>query len=148
MNKMKKEDSVGFLLRRASVANYFHFRNLFSKANSVVTPEQWMVLVNLWIKDGLSQTELAKQSQKERTSLIRVLNNMERNNLIVRVSDKTDKRNKLIYLTNFAKSIEEESYTLAKQNNRDAVKGINKDELEIFKSVINKIYHNLKETKQ
>lgn len=144
MKRIKKEDSIGYLIRRTSVANYFHFKKLFDNASSVVTPEQWSVLLSLWGEDGVSQSVLAERSQKERTSLIRVLNNMERNNLIVRVPDKTDKRNKLIYLTRFGKSIEKESYELAKRNQTKAVKGIPKEDLEVFKNVINKIYDNLK----
>ena len=61
-----------------------------------ITPEQWTVLIFLWEKDGVTQQELCNATFKDKPSMTRLIDNMERQHLVVRISDKKDRRTNLI----------------------------------------------------
>lgn len=69
-----------------------------------ITPEQWTVLLFLWEKDGVTQQELCNATFKDKPSMTRLIDNMERQHLVVRISDKRDRRTNLIHLTKPAKN--------------------------------------------
>ena len=58
-----------------------------------ITPEQWTVLLFLWEKDGVTQQELCNATFKDKPSMTRLIDNMERQHLVVRIADKRDRRN-------------------------------------------------------
>ena len=43
-----------------------------------ITPEQWTVLLFLWEKDGVTQQELCNATFKDKPSMTRLIDNMER----------------------------------------------------------------------
>ena len=61
-----------------------------------ITPEQWTVLLFLWEKDGVTQQELCNATFKDKPSMTRLIENMERQHLVVRIADKRDRRTNLI----------------------------------------------------
>jgi len=73
-----------------------------------ITFEMLQVMRCLGRKDNINQQELANQVQKDKSSLSYLLNNMEKRNLISRIEDKNDKRNKLITLTEQGTSINDQ----------------------------------------
>ena len=93
------EESLGYAMGRATrtLTTLVNFN--FTKAGYEVTCEQWSVLVNLGKKNGQRQQELASLTCKDKTTITRLIDNMEKHNLVVRLPDKNDKRQKLIYLT-------------------------------------------------
>ena len=64
-----------------------------------ITPEQWTVLIFLWKRDGVSQQELCNATFKDKPSMTRLIDNMEKQHLVVRINDKNDRRTNLIHLT-------------------------------------------------
>ena len=48
-----------------------------------ITPEQWTVLIFLWEKDGVTQQELCNATFKDKPSMTRLIDNMERQHLVV-----------------------------------------------------------------
>ena len=81
------------------------FRN-FRQNGLEITPEQWTVLNFLWEKDGVTQQELCNATFKDKPSMTRLIDNMERQHLVVRISDKKDRRTNLIHLTKDGKELE------------------------------------------
>ncbi|MGL5731601.1 MAG: MarR family winged helix-turn-helix transcriptional regulator [Bacteroidales bacterium] len=67
--------------------------------NLDITFEMLQVLVKLWKEDGINQQELSRRLLKDKSSLSYVLNNLEKRKLIIRKEDSSDKRNKLLILT-------------------------------------------------
>ncbi len=63
-----------------------------------ITPEQWTVLRYLGEKDGISQKQLSKKSEKDQGTLARILDNMDRKSWIDRKTDEKDRRSSLVYL--------------------------------------------------
>ena len=80
------------------------------KANRIaVTVEQFAILATLFYRDGLSQQEVSDVLGRDKTTMARVISIMERENMILRVSNKDDNRGKLIYLTRKGRSIQQKA---------------------------------------
>lgn len=139
-----KEDSFGYLTNRAGSQMMKAMRDSLTTAGIEMPPEQMMVLFQLWEKDGINQKELVDGSFKDKTSITRGIHSLEKHNLVVRITDENDKRNKKIYLTQKGKKMEKIVKPLAYETQGQAIKGISKKDLEVCKKVLNKIYENLK----
>ena len=107
--------------------------------NLNISIEQWRLLYYLWDKDGINQLELATIANKEKSTITRQIAELEKKEFIIRIAGNIDKRNKLIYVTKKGKLIKEKALSLANQITKDCEKRINKDELKIFKKVLNEI---------
>ena len=110
-----------------------------------ITPEQWTVLIFLWEKDGVTQQELCNATFKDKPSMTRLIDNMERQHLVVRISDKRDRRTNLIHLTKDGKELEERARGLANQTLQESLYGVTAEELDISQEVLRKIFVNTKD---
>lgn len=81
---------------------------IFSERGFDVTVEQFGVLALLWYKEGVKQQDIADGLKRNKTTITRIVENMINRNLIVKVPDQLDKRNKLIYLTQKGKALQKE----------------------------------------
>lgn len=77
-------------------------RNM-KRHNIDLTFEMLQILLYLWRKDGVNQQELASSTFKDKASLTSLLNNLEVKELVIRVEDSSDRRNKNVYLTELGK---------------------------------------------
>ncbi len=88
----------------------FHKRvtAIFAERGFNVTVEQFGVLALLWYKEGVKQQDIADGLKRNKTTITRIVEKMINSNLIVKVPDQLDKRNKLIFLTQKGKSLQRE----------------------------------------
>lgn len=138
------EESFGTWV--VTTARMLHGRLLenFKTANFYdVTLEQWIVLVRLWSKDGLCQYELAVGADKNQTYITRLLDTLEKRNLIVRVPHPSDRRAKQIYLTQQGRELTKELIEVAQKTLGEALKDIDEQELENCRDVLKKVRKNL-----
>jgi DNA-binding MarR family transcriptional regulator len=105
--------------------------------------EQYVILVRLWEKEGISQQELAEDCGKDKTTITRLLDLLEKENVIVRKEDRSDRRNKQIFLTSRGKGLKKKLVPLALQTMAEAQKGISKKDLDLCIGVLKKIKSNL-----
>jgi DNA-binding MarR family transcriptional regulator len=110
-----------------------------------ISPEQWTVLIFLWEKDGVTQQELCNATFKDKPSMTRLIDNMEKQHLVVRISDKKDRRTNLIHLTKTGREIEEKTRLVAALTLKEALYGIQLKDLEISQEVLRAIFHNTKD---
>lgn len=143
-NQFKYNELYSFITGKATVAISRRLLKNFREAGIEITIEQWSVLYQLWKEDGLSQQQLCDATFRDRPSITRLLDNMERNNLVQRVDSKTDRRVNLIKLTREGKRMEDKSMRVANQTLNEALEGVSKDEIEIAKKVLQLVYDNLK----
>lgn len=115
----------------------------FQSAGIEITPEQWSILRSLWRKDGQCQYELAECQGKDRPSITRLVDNMEKSNLVIRISSKEDRRIKLVYLTNKGKGLEVELTQIAEKTIDEATIGISETDIEKIKEVLKAIRLNI-----
>ena len=107
-----------------------------------ITPEQWTVLLFLCEKDGVAQQELCNITFKDKPSITRLINNMEKQNLVVRKPNIKDKRTNLIHLTETGKKLKEKIKPVTDKTLEEALQEITLDELDISQRVLRKIFTN------
>ena len=117
----------------------------FRQEGVEITPEQWTILLFLWEKDGVTQQELCNATFKDKPSMTRLIDNMERQHLVVRISDKKDRRNNLIHLTKTGRELENKAYKIANATLEQALQGLSLEELKIGQEVLRKVFTNTKD---
>ncbi len=90
-------DSFGYLLRRAQIAVFQRFFDLFAKLD--IRPAQYSILTVIERNPGLSQTRLADALGIKKTNLVAIIDALEERGLARRESIANDRRSHALYLT-------------------------------------------------
>lgn len=143
-NQFKKGELYSFITGKASTAIARRLQKNFKQANLDITIEQWSVLYHLWKEDGMSQQQLCDATYRDKPSITRLVDNLEKLKLVKRVPSKDDRRINLIYLTKEAEQLQEQTMELANQTLNEALDGVTNGQIEIAKEVLQKVYDNLK----
>ena len=143
-NQFKKSELYSFITGVASTAIARRLQRKFNNANLNLTIEQWSVLYHLWKEDGISQQDLCLATFRDKPSMTRLVDNLEKAGLAKRVASKTDRRKNLVLLTEKAKAMQDACYSLAAETVEEALEGINGKDIELCKIVLKKVYDNLK----
>jgi DNA-binding MarR family transcriptional regulator len=93
------EDSLGYHIFRVSMALRLGLRRAFQAGGLDVTPDQFGVLFILWEQEGISQRELAETCFKDMASVTRMIDALERKELVHRERDQSDRRSYRLMLT-------------------------------------------------
>jgi DNA-binding MarR family transcriptional regulator len=136
------DTSIAYLVGRTSRAIIKRLTKKFADAGFDVSYEQWSILVHLYRKDGQTQQELSTVSVKDKAAITRLLNVLEKKNIVLRVPDRSDKRSKLVYLTHKAKSFRDDLIAMVMEMLMEAEQGISNEEMLQCKSTLNKIFTN------
>jgi DNA-binding MarR family transcriptional regulator len=142
-NQFKRGELYSFITGMASTALARRLQKNFKQGNIEITIEQWSVLYHLWKEDGLSQQELCNRSFRDKPSITRLVDNLEKLKLVTRVASKDDRRINLIYLTEAAVWLQEQTMNMANQTLNEALQGVSKDDIELCKAVLQQVYDNL-----
>lgn len=140
---MDREVLFSILSGRASTAINRRFYKDFRSNDISITPEQWLILLFLSFKDGITQQELAIKTFKGKPSVTRLLDNLEKQSLIARLSDKLDKRSNLIYITKAGWAIHQKAREIALEIMKCALMGITEEEAKMGENLLKKIFKNL-----
>jgi DNA-binding MarR family transcriptional regulator len=143
-NQFKKGELYSFITGKASTAIARRLQKRFNNAGLNITIEQWSVLYHLWKEDGRSQQQLCNATFRDKPSITRLVDNLERLNLVKRVPSEHDRRINLIYLTKQAQKLEEETMRIADETLSDALKTVPPDRIDVCKEVLQIVYDNLK----
>ena len=143
-NQFKKSELYSFITGKASTAIARRLQKNFKQAGFEITIEQWSVLYHLWKEDGLSQQQLCEATFRDKPSITRLVDNLEKLKLVNRVASKDDRRINMIYLTPEAGELQEKSMDLANQTLNEALAGVTNGQIEIAKEVLQQVYENLK----
>ncbi|MBC3889801.1 MarR family transcriptional regulator [Acetobacterium paludosum] len=108
-----------------------------------ITTEQWSVLLQILENDGINQKQLAKKANKDQTTLVRILDILERKELAIRKKSPDDRRFYLIYGTPEGRKLKEEIYPFVEGLFQNIIKGISQDQLDLFIDTLNKIDENI-----
>ncbi|HEX7457067.1 MAG TPA: MarR family transcriptional regulator [Ginsengibacter sp.] len=142
-NQFKKGELYSFITGKASTAIARRLQKNFKQSGIEITIEQWSVLYHLWKEEGQSQQQLCDATFRDKPSITRLVDNLERQKLVKRVPSKEDRRINLIYLTKEAVSLQEKTMALANKTLNEALEGVTNGQIEIAKEVLQKVYDNL-----
>src|SRR5215475_12588650 len=98
-NQFKKGELYSFVTGKASTAIARRLQKKFNTAGLNLTIEQWSVLYHLWKKEGISQQELCTATFRDKPSITRLVDNLEKLNLVKRVASDSDRRINKIFVT-------------------------------------------------
>ncbi|MEO8768676.1 MAG: MarR family winged helix-turn-helix transcriptional regulator [Ferruginibacter sp.] len=143
-NQFKKSELYGFITGKASTAIARRLQKNFKLNNVDITIEQWSVLYHLWKDDGMSQQALCDATFRDKPSITRLVDNLEKLKLVKRVASKDDRRINMIYLTPEAQQLQERTMEIANQTLNEALSGVTNGQIEIAKEVLQQVYENLK----
>lgn len=140
----RRGELYSFITGKASTAIARRLQKRFNAAGLNLTIEQWSVLYHLWKEDGQSQQQLCNATFRDKPSITRLVDNLEKLNLVKRVPSESDRRINLIYLTKQAQKLEEETMTIADQILTEALHTVSPEKIEVCKEVLQIVYDNLK----
>lgn len=143
-NQFKRGELYSFITGKASTAIARRLQKKFNVSGLNLTIEQWSVLYHLWKKDGLSQQELCNATFRDKPSITRLVDNLEKLQLVKRVASASDRRINLIYLTRQAQKLQDESMLMAEQTLNEALRSVSPEKIEVCKEVLQVVYDNLK----
>jgi DNA-binding MarR family transcriptional regulator len=98
-------------------------------------------LLNIDSEDGAYASEIAPMLGMESTSLSRIIKTLEKEKMIIRKSDKTDKRRVKIILTQKGKENKELAKNIVRNFNSELENKIGRAKLEDFMKTLNEIIH-------
>jgi len=142
-NQFKRGELYSVINGMATTAVARRLQKNYRQAGLEITIEQWSVLYHLWKEDGLSQQELGIRTFRDKASITRLIDNLEKLGLVTRVASKEDRRINLVCLTETAMPLQQLTYDLANQTMNEALQNITKEEIEIVKNVFQRVYDNL-----
>ena len=143
-NQFKRGELYSFITGKASTAIGRRLQKNFKQCAIEITIEQWSVLYHLWKQDGLSQQQLCEATFRDKPSITRLMDNLEKLKLVKRVASKEDRRINLIYLTKDGLKLQDKSMQLANQTLNEALDGVSNGHIDIAKQVLQIVYDNLK----
>lgn len=91
----------------------------------------------------LSQIELARRAKVEQPSMAQLLTRMERDGLIRRVPDPSDRRSSLVMLTDEAERRLPEGRAILRQSNAEMTHGMTDGEIEQLLSLLGRVLENV-----
>lgn len=142
-NQFKRGELYSVINGMATTAVARRLQKISRNAGLEITIEQWSVLYHLWKEDGLSQLELGNRTFRDKASTTRLIDNLEKQELVTRVASKDDRRINLVYLTDIAKPLQQITYELANKTMSESLQNISKEEIEVVKNVLQRVYDNL-----
>lgn len=139
----QKRGTIQFYNWQSFYGNCQAITKKFNASSVTLTIEQWSVLYHLWKEDGRSQQDLCNATFRDKPSITRLVDNLEKQALVKRVADEKDRRINKIFLTKAAQKLEEETMQMAEDTLNEALEGVPAEQIELCKNVLQKVYENL-----
>lgn len=121
--------------------------NKMNKQNIPLGLTQVKIIEYLFKNEHTYQKDLEKNLKLSRATISCVLKTMEKNKLIERYSNESDARSKEVKLNKNIKTKLEESIKEIEILEKNITTGIEKNELDIFLNVLNKMIENVRSDK-
>lgn len=103
-------DVIGYQLRRAQLAVFDDFIRAFAEHN--IRPSQYGVLTAIDRNPGSSQAAIAQSLGIKRSNFVKLVDEFERRELVVRREVASDRRANALYLTGAGQSVIERLHTI------------------------------------
>lgn len=120
-----------------------YLKQKFAHHNVDLTPKQFIVLKHLMEEDGREQKHLALITERDKTSLTRLISTLEKKGLVRREVSTKDKRANHLYITNSGKQTFESTLPLIIQSIQEIQEGIDQEDLDRAIDTIKKVRENI-----
>ncbi len=146
-NSEKRDHDLKLLpwMGRAMKQIDLFFKEHFESVGARLTKVQWLMLKLLDREDGQPQNQLAFLANRDKASLTRLIDTMERKNLVARIPSKSDQRINHIHITKHGEKIYRQTIPVFEELIQIVQKDVSDEEIETVIRVMKKIIDNLKE---
>ena len=141
--KLENEITLGMLIGQVHRLSTKRFVQNSHTHGLEISLDQWLVLGPVWKNDGISQKDIAEYCGKDKTSVTKIIDTLEKKNLVVRVTDQLDHRVKRVVLSQKGRELFLSALPVMAQTRDELRSGISDKEIEALKTILNKIYNNL-----
>lgn len=138
---LPREDSLGYQVNHLSRLLAHALRERIEPLG--VVPGQFAQLLALYEADGLTQAQLCERVEIEQPTMANTLARMERDDLITRVPDPSDRRRSLVRLTPRAREVQPALVAAAREVNALAMRGLSEHEAAALMTTIAVVIANL-----
>lgn len=136
----------GFLITKVKQLGDRIFEKVLSERNiDAFNGAQGRILYVLWQEDGVPIKTVSDQCGLAITSLTTMLKRMEKQGLITRIQDPSDKRKTLLYLTDKARSLKNDYDEVSGQMGDIYYRGFSVEEIRQFEGYLDRVRNNLEE---
>jgi len=108
-----------------------------------LTPEQFILIDLLWNQGSMSQQQLADQMQKDKNSVTKLVDALERKGFVVREQNRQDRRSNTLVLTEKAEGLKYGAKQKGISILDKMLEGITEDELHAFLVTLRKLHNNM-----
>ena len=137
------EDTLLPWLGRTMKLVDMYVANHMTANNIDLTKVQMVLLIRLYYNDGQPQNDLALLTDRDKASLARLLDIMERKGLVVRVASKEDKRIKLVHITKKGIELYESARPIMKEIIMNVQKAMSKKDIDFMIKKLMQVQHNI-----
>ena len=141
--KLESEITLGMLIGQVHRLSTKRFVKNSHTHGLEISLDQWLVLGPIWKNNGISQKDISEYCGKDKTSVTKIIDTLEKKNLVVRVTDQLDHRVKRVALSNKGKELFLSALPVMAKTRNEVRNGISDNEIESLKDILNKIYKNL-----
>lgn len=150
VSKINFEESILFLINRTAKA-LIHTVDQMLRAKVGITYGQWRVITVLikndnagdYIAKGLTQREIASFIGIEDSTIIPIIDKLEKDGFVSRQSDLNDRRSNRIVLTDKSNGIIQDVINYGEKLKKIILSNISEDELSITKRTLDKMWGNV-----
>jgi len=137
------KNSMGTLIGRTSHAILNRLQKRFREEGHTITVEQWQLLINLNNINNQFNQQLAENTFKEKSTVTRILDGLEKKALVKRVTETADRRQKRIRITAKGRNLLEKLKPLAHEVQSRALQGLDLEQLGVCREILLQMHGNV-----
>ena len=138
---LSKEIAVELNLTGCKLKQYI--AAMLKKQDVPLTPEQFLLIDLLWNQGEMSQQQLADRMQKDKNSVTKLVDAIERKGFVIRKQNSSDRRSNTIVLTEKAELLKNEAKQKGILILDNMLEGITEKELRSFLVTLHKLNSNM-----
>lgn len=137
------DNALAFWVYRVSQLMRRELYRMFMRHGHDITPEQWIILVRLWERDGRLQNELSDSTVKDRPTISRALDVLEARGIAERRISSVDGRSRQVFLTPHGRQLRRKLVPLVRRLVDKIQDGLSESHLRLTRSTLKKMTDNL-----
>ena len=114
--------------------------------NISLTKTQLIVLKNLDPLEGISQNDLAYITERDKTSLTRLIKTMEKKQLLYRTNSEADKRINFIHMTDLGKDLLKQAMPVIENIEQEIIRGISSKDIDLAIKILRQVQANVNQS--
>lgn len=127
---------------------HFLFKQCFLyelvESNVDLTPEQYLLIDLLWDEGPMTQQEIATVMEKDKNSITKLIDGLEKKDYVFRKTDPDDRRKNYVHVTEKGQQQKQEITRIAINAADNILKGIPTNDLNTMVEVLSKLNKNMK----